>query len=268
MNLPLSLEILKQACEKYGYQFELIDEFSGYLAKVSDGKRSFFGGMNYPFNSASAVGVAKDKAFTKMLLTKNDFHVPRGDYFFVRKEDQDLRPVGKEMEEAIKFANNFGYPVFVKPNDRTKGHCCKITSDEVELKNHFQKIAKYSEMAIIEEVITGKKEYRIFVIDGEVQFLHERKNFVNGKKVFADSEQTTVDYRETVNPKITQWIKKLANTMQLRVFGVDLFAEDVEDPDTFTILEINSCPSLQRIWKLGKKEKAIEIWGKIFKQIF
>ncbi len=266
--LPLPIQILKEACDRFGYQFGLIDEFSGYLAKVSDGEKFFYGGLNYPLNAAAPAQMAKDKAFTKILLTKNGFQVPQGGYFFVQKENVDLRPAGKEMEEAIKFANDFGYPVFVKPNDRTKGHCCKIISDEVELKNHFQKIAKYSEMAIIEEVITGKKEYRIFVIDGEVQFLHERKNFVNGKKVFADSEQTTVDYRETVNPKITQWIKKLANTMQLRVFGVDLFAEDVEDPDTFTILEINSCPSLQRIWKLGKKEKAIEIWGKIFKQIF
>ena len=271
-TLPPNLEILRHVCEKFGYEFMLIDEFSGCLAEVSDGKSSFLAGSikltPFPLNLATPNRVCGDKAFTKVLLQKKGFSVARGDYFFVRDDLAELRPSGKEFDDAVEFANRFGYPVFVKPNARALGILCEVVEDEASLKSHLVDIAESgSHIAIIEEVLKGD-EYRIFVLDSEVEFCY-RRNPLEGKKVANIAQGGSIqDYTEEVSPGVKDWIEKLSDAFGLRVFGVDFFASDIENPDTFTILEMNGNPSLGGIWELGKKEKVYEIWGKIFTEYF
>ena len=74
-------------------------------------------------------------------------------------------------------------------------------------------------------------------------------------------------YTETVSEATTQWIRKLTKTIDLRIFGIDLFG-DLNHPNTFTILETNSNPGLNGIWERGKQEKVFAIWKKVFEKAF
>ncbi len=325
--LSLPIEILRQACKHFNYQFTLIDEFSGYLAEISDGNKAFYAGTGrlspFPLNLATPHRLAGDKAHTRTLLQKKGYKVPMGDYFFLREEYREFRSVGKEFEDAFIFAKNLKYPLFVKPNGGSFGILCEVVHNEEELRNHLQKIAKVNYIALLEEVLYGD-EYRIFVLDGEVQFLYRRekqkiigdgntsiRNLVkkfnesiissrgkisfessflqeeirkygfNLDSILSVSEKLSISpranistggkivhYAEDVSEKTKKWIRKLAKTVDLRVFGVDLFVEDINDSDYFTILEINSNPGLNGIWEMGKQNKVFDIWGMVFQKFF
>lgn len=260
-TLPLPLEILRAACQLHGYRFELIDDFSGYLAEVSDGNALFFGGLSYPLNAATSSQVAKDKAFTKLLLNKRGFRVPDGGYFFLDREQRSLRPAGREWDDALRFAKERGYPLFVKPNRLARSQHCRSIDNEEALIEHLRRIAEHDEMALIEEIISDKREYRVFVLDGEIQFALEKKSLT-------DPDKSEFDYHETLAPRVEAWIRALSEVVKLRVYGVDIFVSDLNDPDSFVILEINAQPTMRRMWQLGRREKIVGIWGEIMRRFF
>lgn len=324
--LPQSLQILQEACQKFGYKFEVIDGFSGYLVEVSNGEKSFLSGAGkltpFPLNLSVPHRLAFDKAHTKNLLQKKGFQVPKGDYFFLRPDERDLRPKGKELEDAISFANNFGYPLYVKPGAGSHGVLGEVIHDERELRAHLLKISERSYFALIEEVLKGE-EYRIFVLDGEIQFSYKRgggiiigdgkktiealisefsQNLKNPRNVISPDSpflqkvleekgftrkdilpkgeklpvnaKTNIaaggeilDYSETHTEELKKWVKELAETTQLRIFGIDVFSsKGLKNPEDLTILEVNSTPGLSGIYDFGKKEKVMKIWGKILEK--
>ena len=324
---PIPIQILSEACQKFSYQFEIIDEFTGYLAEVSNGKKSFYAGTGslspFPLNQATPHRLAGDKAHTRKLLKKKGFEVPEGDHFFLRSEYKEYRPDGKERVEAFIYADKLSYPVFVKPNNSSFGLGCELISTKEQLQSHLEYLAQISHIALIERPITGT-EYRIFVLDGEVQFIYSKdlqkiigdgtspiqqlikifnahiisprgkiqlqspflqKNLkennltldsiLSEKEPFAISPRANITtggeilfYTEEIPPITQEWIKKLTKVSKLRVFGVDLFADDLADPNTFTILEINANPGLNGVWELGKKEKVFAIWKQVFEKYF
>ena len=73
LELPTPLQILKQACDKWHYQFDIVDTFSGYLAEVSRDSKTFLAATGwlspYPINPTTSQ-ICRDKAFTKMVLAK------------------------------------------------------------------------------------------------------------------------------------------------------------------------------------------------------
>src|SRR5688500_14762056 len=119
-RLAPPLEILRKACERFGYTFRIVDTWSERLVEVSDGRRCFLAGTDrisvYPLNSAVAVAVAQDKAHTYNRLEQCGYRIPQTGHFFVRDEYREARPAGREIEDGLSFARQVGYPVFVKPN--------------------------------------------------------------------------------------------------------------------------------------------------------
>jgi D-alanine-D-alanine ligase-like ATP-grasp enzyme len=177
LELPIPLEILKQACVKWGYQFEIIDTFSGYLAEVNNGSNKFLAATGsfspYPINPATSQ-ICRDKAFTKMALEKTGIRVPKGEHFFIKQEFIEYRPQGKEYEDAIKYANSTGYPLFLKPNNGSHGVGCSVVYGEVELREKLNELAERNLIVMLEEIVSGH-EYRFIVVDGTVQLAYRRE---------------------------------------------------------------------------------------------
>ena len=325
--IPKLLLILKEACEKYGFEWTLIDNYSNNLVEVSSGNNSFFATNSkvgtYPINSHFAAQLAIDKSWMNKVLVRKGYKVPKGDYFFLRNEYRELRGDGKEYADALNYARD-KYPVFVKPNSGSLGINAEIVSSEKELKIHLAKIAPTSWIATIQEIIK-LPEYRIFAVDGEVQFVYQRnaaqivgdgkrkvseliteinkainrkknhisedsaylskelqKRKLNFNSVLADGEIIQVvsktnissggsitNYSEDVSDKTRDWVRRLLKDISLRVSGVDIFSsKSIDDPDGFTIIEINSSPSLVGIYELGHKETVLNIWKEILKKYF
>jgi len=297
------------------------------LVEVSDGKRSFFASNSsvgmYPLNSRFATQLVKDKAWGYKILEQKGYKIPEGQYFFLKDEYRELRGEGQELTDALEYAQD-KYPVFVKPNDSSLGILAEIIYNETELKEHLEKIAEGSWIAIIQEVIK-QNEYRIFVVDGEIQFTYQRsplcligdgassikdqilktnqnikrpKNHIHLDNPFLKLQLKNLNLtpdsilkqnqKLAISPKSNlsaggnlqnystrfskatrEWVKKLSRDLSLRVCGIDIFtSSNLDNPEDFTIIEINANPSLSGIYEHGENEKALKIWKKILNKYF
>ena len=195
---PLNTRYVQKAAEREGFDFEIIDQHAGFLVQVSFQGRSVFigsaGVSGYPINNASACGVARDKAYTYNILKSASIAIPKTDYFFVDDKYADYRPDGKGVEEAIKFAAEIGYPVFVKPNDLSRGELAQSVSTEEALIAHLKCIAEKSYIGLIQEYVVGA-EQRIFFIDGTPIFSY----FKSHPALLGDGIKTIAELLEDIS---------------------------------------------------------------------
>lgn len=255
-QIPANLYVLKKICRELSLSFRIVDNFSNNLAEVSNGKKKFFAGARktgmYPLNSGNSAGLVNDKAWTYMVLKRYGYKIPKGQYFFLKKDYRKKRGLGQEIEDAIKYTED-KYPVFVKPNDGSLGILAEKINNEKSLIKHLKKISKNYHIAIIQENIK-MPEYRIFSIDGEIEFIYQKPN----ERV----------YIENISSKTRNWVKKIHNDLNIRVCGIDIFADDINDPKNFIVIELNNSPGLYGTYKRGYERLVLDIWKKILKKYF
>ena len=176
--LPHHITSLIRCCKKLGLEYEIMDEYSGQLLAVSqEGKTFIFGTGNicaYPINSATSTFIARDKSHTINVLKKAGFGTPEGNYFFIQDTFKAHRGPGKEKEDAFEYANGVGYPLFVKPNDGSRGAFVEKLYSEEDLRNYINKHASRHGCIRLEKPLEGD-EHRLLVIDGKVWFGYKRR---------------------------------------------------------------------------------------------
>lgn len=327
-EMPLEQQILRDACDKFGYKFEIVDPFTNAVSEVSNGRKSFFSspfrlGM-YPLNCRSSAQLVNDKAWTGKILKSKGYKVPEGSYFYLSEKYRNERGDGQEWEDAYDYAEKLGYPVFVKPNGSSFGIYAESVENRQELEQHLQNVASLSYIAVVQQKI-DLPEYRIFVLDGEPQFAYQR----SFPKIIGDGEKTIwqlieemneriqsdynkinresgylkrklamhdydfetvldggsefqvmskaniaaggsiISYVDQFSEKTKKWCQNLCKDMAIRTTGLDVFvANGLDDPENFTIIELNQNPQLNGIYNHGKTEKVLEIWGKIMEKYF
>ncbi len=318
------IRFLAETCATQGWQLDILDDYSGHLARVSDGRASFLVGAgavsSYPINNSVSAGVAKDKAHSYALLAKAGYLVPEGEHFFLIAAYRDQRGPGRELVDALAYAKKLGFPVFVKPNDGARGDFAELIADEHALLFHLMAMAPRYHCALIQRVLNGP-EYRVFVVDDTVMF-HYRKTGTtlmgDGKAsvasllqranaelasrrispVPADSPVLKVamaalglgwddvpaagqrlqltqranlsgggelaDFSTRASPALTAWAVRMAQTVDLRVCGIDVIAPDgLENLDRAVVMEINANPSLAGAHGAGHAAVVQEIWRRV-----
>lgn len=179
---------LMQACEEYGYQIKVLDKFSEQLIEVSKNGQSFvFGSGNicaFPINNATSTFIAKDKTHALSVLHKNGFKVPQGQLFFISQNYKNQRPDGREVDDAISYAMQLGFPLFVKPNDGSRGAFVEQVFSVEDLKGYIASVNKQLHCIRLEKPLKGR-EYRLFIVDGKIWFGYHRSSpsiVCDGKK--------------------------------------------------------------------------------------
>ncbi len=176
-TVPLNIRYAELAATRLGCDFEVVDTFSRYVARVSNEKSSIFVGAGtvsgYAINNAAASTLVTDKSHTYGLLAKAGIATPRSQLVFVKEQYADMRPAGREIEDGVSFAEAIGYPVFVKPNQGSRGVLARSVNNETTLRSHLQKTAQSFHSAVIQEVLEGE-EGRLFYIDGEPVFSYRK----------------------------------------------------------------------------------------------
>ncbi len=176
-ELTRQLQILNEFCQLKGWQFRLVDSFAGYLAEVRDGDRSFVTGAGpiptFPVNSATFSEIARDKAHCTTLLRDAGLTTIKGDYFFTSDDRKCMRPDGRELEDALAYAEQLNYPVFVKPNTGCRGLMADLVDGPENLSAHFKEISAIDHIAILQAYIVAP-EYRLFCLNGKVRFSYSK----------------------------------------------------------------------------------------------
>lgn len=177
-----NLQILKRAAKKCGYSFGLVDKPYSEAIYVTDGEKYFIArsktkyGM-YPINPKFAEHLADDKSVTKRFLKKFGFRVIRGRKFHITSPG--LISAGIKASDTIlasyKYAKKINYPVFVKPNSGSRGANARIIFNQAGLKRHIVNLSKDKVVSFLIEKFTVRPEYRIFVVNGKVQFMYRKQ---------------------------------------------------------------------------------------------
>ncbi|PCK33287.1 hypothetical protein [Pseudoalteromonas piscicida] len=175
---PHQIQSLKNACDSLGIDYQNLDPFSEQILKVNyQGKGFIFGAGNicsFPINSATSTFLAKDKSHTVNVLRESGFKVPEGDYFFLQSAFSMYRGAGKEKQDALDYAQRQGYPLFIKPNDGSRGAFIEKIYNDQDLQNYIDKNANRLSCVRIEKPLKGN-EYRLFVVDGKIWFGYKRR---------------------------------------------------------------------------------------------
>ena len=179
MEIPRSLQILKEACERNAVAFEIVDEFSGFIARLSKNGESRLVGAAwfgvYPLNRAAPFAIARDKAFTHHVLESAGFRTPPGGHFFLSPREDWNRPPGRDRTDALRFAeklsDKFARPLVVKPNSGKGARHVTLVSSRQSLEAAFDAIVKTDAIVLVQSLIEAP-EYRLFLVDGEIVFAY------------------------------------------------------------------------------------------------
>lgn len=172
-----SLRQAATAAARLSLDVEWLDPHSGYLLTVADRHRRLVlaGGAAcpYPVNTATAVSLARDKGHTATLLRAAGLPTPEGAVFFTDDRWRDLRGPGREVADAIAYAERIGWPVFVKPNDGSRGAFAGLATTPADLARRFEAMAGRHPVALVQRPILAP-EWRVVVFDGAVEWAYRR----------------------------------------------------------------------------------------------
>ena len=176
---PHHIETLIASCETLNLQYRIVDDFSAQTLEVlKDGKAYIFGSgaiCAFPINSATSTFLTRDKSHTINLLNQAGMRTAEGEYFFIQDAFKSHRGPGREKEDAQRYANTVGFPLFVKPNDGSRGAFVEKVFCVRDLQNYMDKHASQISCLRIEKPLVGD-EHRLFVVDGKVWFGYKRRS--------------------------------------------------------------------------------------------
>ncbi|MGD2133824.1 MAG: hypothetical protein PVI23_13600 [Maricaulaceae bacterium] len=177
---PLTLEILKRACARTGDRFELFDETSAFLAKVTRADKAFYAGaaLNpaYPLNTHFSTELARDKAYMADVLRRAGIATVEGGVFFTSEVNAARHDPERSPAAALAYARAQGYPVFAKLNRSSHGRLARIVAAEDGLIAYLREARDHDHLIHVQPVI-DLPEARVFVVDGEARFLYRREKW-------------------------------------------------------------------------------------------
>jgi len=214
---PFVQQLLTGYCSRHGLTLRC-DEGSGQAGfiELADGSRRFFRGCHFDLNSLGAAEIADDKAYTLGFLKRDGFSVPDSQLIHAFDVLAGLRLQKPEMaaqmhsaEDAMKFAEAVGYPVFLKPNNGQEGEDVMRLDTSTGLERALADLLMRHSSLLVQQAVAGA-DLRILVLDGEVLLaLHRQPVHVKG-----DGEQsieelafglTGVNFRDPrVEPELTR----------------------------------------------------------------
>lgn len=184
----LKSTLMEEAALQRGFEVKRIS-FDTIIVTI-DRKKLLFKDMNGPFSSAALNTLVDDKYSTRSFVRSAGLKVPQS--IFLRTF---------EKEKIIRFANEIGYPVVIKPNNLARGQGIFINIDNNQsLINHLRYIAEIidnkEEQILIEKQFIGE-DFRFVVVDGAVIAVSQRAR----ANIVGDGERTVLALIEEKNQK-------------------------------------------------------------------
>lgn len=170
---PFIADLVRRLAPKLGATFYIEPEFGhfGYI-DFPRGKRTFFCDNRFDLNTLAAVRVVQDKAICSHMLRRFGYSVP-DELTFWPAHLFLKAPEKRNVEQAIEFGDRIGWPVFVKPNDRSQGRAVAQVWDACELREASRKIFEITRVAIVQPTCVGR-DYRLVMLDGKLIQAYER----------------------------------------------------------------------------------------------
>lgn len=249
-----NLEALRQACEELGIVYEVPAE-NPIIVKV---KGKYFIHCTTPLNSASVSKIFKDKSLTHMVL-KDVVNQPKTMQFVdpeVSQEYSDYVEYNSIDAITTKIMKDFVLPVVIKMNSGERRRNLHFCSNKKSLENAIQCIFNknsrdYDYIALVQEMISYRKEYRVIVLNGKIELVYEKKSFKENNDL-------------QLQDRLQSFINPMFSTLDFEYGGLDI-AE--LDDGSFVLFEANTASRFAPYIKKNGYEKIVSIYKKILELI-
>ncbi|WP_263065591.1 cyanophycin synthetase [Dickeya dadantii] len=175
MNHSFTSDLLSEIASELDLRIEFEPEFNVVGEIIfPDGNKYLFKNVNFNLNPSASSAIAQDKFYTKYFLRKNGFNVPQGKTFFSQALNKTLaQENSRGIDDATQFAESLGLPVFVKPNNLSRGAWVTKVYDTSSMATICNHIFSRTDVLLVEQVCQGR-DYRIVVLGDAVISAYER----------------------------------------------------------------------------------------------
>lgn len=171
---PILDEVLKAVAPKIGARVLFEPEW-GVVGCIiyKSGRRRYFRNSTLDINRMGASEISRDKGYSKYFMRSQGYRVVKGNVFYSKRWCQAIGSK-KDINQAYKYARKLGFPVFVKPNSRSRGVGVEKVYTRVDFYRALRQVFVQDQVALVEEAIEGASDYRIVVLDRRVISAYER----------------------------------------------------------------------------------------------
>lgn len=195
---PFLTPILVKVAECMGAHV-MIEPTYGSVGCITfrNGNTTFFRGAKLDINPLGATEVAKDKGYTSFFLAQFGFSVPEEQTFF---SDTLCRYVDnpRTIDDAFLYATSIGYPVIIKPNQRSQGILVTKIYNKRDFYRTARAIFREDSVMLVQKFYAGN-DYRILVLDDEVVAAYQRIPLYVVGNGFATVRQLLMEKQELFN---------------------------------------------------------------------
>ena len=173
MRQPFVTEILKRIAPKIGATLLIEPEYE-FVGQIifSNGNKAFFNNTSFNINYLGSVGISKDKGYSSFFLKHMGYPVPEGKTFFSKELNENIK-IRRTIDDGFEYAKKLGFPVVLKPNDKSQGFLVAKVHGKTEYYRIAKKIFRVSSVMIVERFHEGN-DYRIVVLDRNVISAYQR----------------------------------------------------------------------------------------------
>ena len=276
-NPRANTRCIMKACHSLNIPYSICDEVGNWVCVRLNGKEHHFSMGRTSFNSESIHKVARDKEYCYRWI-KDYLHSPKtasyvdpngGDscegYFKLK----DHNEIAKDIE------TKFLYPFILKRNSGAEGSNVFLIKNRQTLlkglKSIYNKRSKdYDTVALAQEFIKIKKEYRVIWFRGQVMMMYEKEINADNKVHLSpfkniESKARLIEKDSEEYLKIKDFLKEGKYRLNSFEFaGVDVA---IDARGRFWIIEINTMPGFNYLTRDNGDEALVKMYKRIFKRV-
>jgi glutathione synthase/RimK-type ligase-like ATP-grasp enzyme len=267
VNIPF----VKRAFDELWYSYEPIGVSQHALIYRSpSGMSHVFIAAVSPYISQSSARLSKDKWYTASLFA-GKVHLPKTLWFYDPEWTGEGR---KSMDEIIlDIERDLQYPVMVKQCKWSLWRHIYKCGDAQQVKDALHKIytrdRHYDHIALVQEYIAIAHEYRVVLLDNEVQFVYEKdiseaKFIGNHSPLHHEWARAVLIHDKDILSQIGQFVQTLTDFFSLSYNWLDV-VQDVHG--VYRLIELNSSPWFAKYARDNGDEEVVKMYKKMIQRL-
>ncbi|WP_445628930.1 ATP-grasp domain-containing protein [Nostoc sp. DSM 114167] len=266
-----NISLLLKACDNLNISYEILHPSENLVKIKLNSKQHYFCNYSTPLLNQAVAHLLKDKEYTYHVLNKK-VKLPRTVGFLSPFCDTKYKIYLKFptiQDIVLEIKENFETPVIIKRNSGASGHnvflCKNINEIETALKEIFSINHKYDYIALAQEFIQIKSEYRAVFLNKELVLLYEKDitdaKFVgNLSPLHWDGAKAKYINDPQILSEIANFAQPVFEELDLDYGGFDIV---LDRDNQYWLIEINSHPNFGIFIRDNGEEHVLKIFEKM-----
>lgn len=264
--------LLLQACKNLNISYEIIHPAENLLKIKLNNKQHYFCNYSTPLINQAVAQIIKDKEYTYHIL-KQKVKLPRTVGFlspFCELKYKMYLKFPSFQDIILEIKDKFETPVIVKRNSGAGGHNVFLCQNRDEIETALKEIfninyKNYDYVAIAQEFIHIKSEYRAVFLNKELVLLYE-KDISNAEfagnlsPLHWNGAKAKYINEPQILLEIANFAQPIFEELDLDYGGLDIV---LDRDDQYWLIEVNSHPNYTIFTRDNGEEPVLKVFEKM-----